>query len=456
MALMAASIADPGTARPEPKDAVAVSGEERFLWNPEAVIQDEHATASSGTEIDPETGSPGGPGSLVGKSTTKPDRRTAACELVRIMGFARSGCEFEINRGRSFAVLPPPDRMIGDSSEYFRCATSGTTGPAKTIRRSHRSWISSFRINQHLWSINSSDAYGVLGDLSNSLPLYASLEALHLGADLHLLSGYLPSHQARELISRKVTVIYATPTQISLLASASTSRRAGPLGSVRLALVGGSKLDSATMKAARTAMPNAAVHEFYGSAETSFIALSDEETPPDSVGRAYPGVELKIGPPALDDGFGQVWVRSPYLSQGPADQFRSADRVADGFMSAGEIGRIDADGYLYLAGRTDRVVTIGGRNASPEVVENYLCKLRGVVNAAVLPQADPLRGNRFIAFVKLSSPEVDVGELGRQCRTGLGSLVSPVEILRREDWPLRPSGKTDLEALAAELDCERN
>ena len=360
MALIAASSADPGTARPEPKDAVAVSGEERFIWSPEAVIQDEHATVSSRTAIDSVTERLDGPSGLAGKSTINPARRTAAFELVRIMRFARSSCEFEIDRGRSFKVLPPPDRMIGDASEYFRCTTSGTTGPAKTIRRSHRSWIASFRINQRLWSIDSSDAYAVLGDLSNSLPLYASLEALHLGADLHLLSGYRPSHQAMELTSRRVTVIYATPTQISLLASASTGRRAGALGSVRLALVGGSKLDSATMTAARKAMPNAAVHEFYGSAETSFITLSDEETPSDSVGRAYPGVELKIGPPTLGDGFGQVWACSPYLSQEPAGVSCSSFSMTDGFMSAGEIGRIDADGYLYLAGRIDRVVTIGG------------------------------------------------------------------------------------------------
>ena len=78
-------------------------------------------------------------------------------------------------------------------------------------------------------------------------------------------------------------------------------------------LVGGSKLDAALRAALAVMAPEAVIREFYGAAEASFITLADAATPEASVGRAYPGVEI-----ALDPG-GEVWVKSPYLFLGYAN-----------------------------------------------------------------------------------------------------------------------------------------
>ena len=369
-----------------------------------------------------------------------------------------------------------PDQLPPDPHDQpvFETLTSGSTCQPRRIRRTQASWIASFAVNSRL-GIQPGARIAVLGRLVHSLSLYGAIEGLHLGAQVHLLADLRPDRQRAALVQHRITHLYATPAQLRLILGPET------LPDLRLILVGGSKLDPALRAALAALAPQAQLREFYGAAETSFITLADETTPETSVGRPYPGVDLQLDPT------GEVWVRSPYLFLGyagttappafhicpnipaggipepvarssraearqkacaPALDSTAATRWRDGWLSVGEIGSLD-NGYLYLKGRAGRMVTIADQNVFPEEIEAFLETLPGVARAAVLPVADAKRGHTLVAVLQ-GDPAQEAAILAT-LRAQLGPLKSPKSLIWREDWPMLPSGKTDLKALEATL-----
>ena len=323
----------------------------------------------------------------------------------------------------------------------FETLTSGSSGNPRRIVRSVASWTASFAVNADLFGIGPGARVAVLGGLEQSLALYAAVEALSLGADLHLLSALRPDRQRLTLAHHAVEVIYATPAQLRMLAEAG-----GPAVLARLIVVGGSKLDAGLRAALAVAAPQASIREFYGAAEASFITRGGAGTPSESVGAPYPGVQLDL---RGDGDARQIWVKSPYLFDGYASDAGDDDAGGavwdQGWLSLGELGWMLA-GNLYLAGRAGRMVTVADQNVFPEAIEAFMMGLAGVRQAAVVPRADALRGVVMVAVLQ-GDPAVEMAVL-KATRARYGPLKSPRFVLWMPDWPQLPSGKTDLQAIA--------
>jgi long-chain acyl-CoA synthetase len=184
------------------------------------------------------------------------------------------------------------------------------------------------------------------------------------------------------------------------------------------------------------------VTEFYGAAETSFIAWNDGSGPEGSVGRAYPGVEIRIDPPGVD--LGTIWVKSPYLFEGSAEGESPDTQWHDGFVTVGEVGHLAEDGSLSIAGRKNRMVTIGDQNVFPEDIELFFLAHQGVTHAAVLPRRDQHRGTVLVALIDALPENMTVDDLLRAGRQRFGTLAAPRRIFVAEDFPVTASGKPDL------------
>ena len=353
------------------------------------------------------------------------DEIPASRALVCAFAAAEAGLAFRLGE----TSAEPPQGAGG-----FETLTSGSSGAPRRIRRSQASWIASFAVNAALFGIGPGGRVAVPGRLTQSLALYGAVEAVHLGAEAHLLDGLRPDRQVAALEARRIDVLYAAPAQLRLMLEA----QAAPVTALRLIVTGGSKLDSGTRARLALLFPRAQLREFYGAAETSFITLSDADTPEGSVGRAYPGAEIDLRGPL---GAQEVWVRSPYLFDGYAGAPGGA-RWHDGWLTVGEIGEM-RDGFLFLSGRAGRMVTVADQNVFPEEIEAFLLSQPGVTQAAVLPRADPLRGQVLDAVVMGGDPAV----LLAACRKRLGPLKTPRRVHLVADWPLLASGKTDLAAL---------
>lgn len=343
-----------------------------------------------------------------------------APSILEAMALAEAG------QGFCFSPRTPVARPINRG--HFVTKTGGTSGAPKLIERSQASWCTSFTINAELFEISHHTRVATLGTLDHSLTLYAGIEALTLGAEWVYLGDLTPLQQLNSL---DVDVIYATPTQMRLLSLRSGERT---LLRPKHIVLGGAKLDPTTRYTTQSLFPNAQIHEFYGAAECSFITIADKNTPPDSVGRPYPNVEMKI------DENGVIHVKSPYLCAGYLSQGHDLTLI-DGFISIDEVGEVDEKGYLYLKGRRSGMFTVADRNVFPEEIENALLHIEGVKMAAVLPIPDPNRGNRAVAFLVVDHT-IETTEISR-----VGVRPKDIYILDSTEWPLLPSQKTDRTAL---------
>lgn len=337
-------------------------------------------------------------------------------------------------------VSQAPLRAFEEGRQRLYCESSGSSGQPKLIRRSPASWRASFEINRDRLAIDAGDAYAVLGHPGHSLVLYGALEALHIGAGLAMLAGLRPDQQAAALLHHQISTIYATPSQFMLIA------RAGNyvFPAVKRVLFGGGSPTPSFRDLMARHFPAAQIIEFYGASETSFITMSDNQTPLGSVGRAYPGVTLRIGDGVPVGEAGEIWVKSPYLFDGYESGASPFTRWQDGFLSVGEVGALDAAGYLYLGGRRSRMVTVADQNVFPEAIEAVLLAQPGVVNAAVITPDDALRGHVIVAAV-VGAADADV--LRQACRAQLGNAAVPRTVWTIADMPMLPAGKPDLQRL---------
>ena len=331
----------------------------------------------------------------------------------------------------------------------FQVMSSGTAGAPRTIRRTHLSWIRSFNVNASLLQISPNDSYGIVGQISHSLPLYAALEAAYSGCDIHLLAELRPDKQLAAISKLCTSVLYLTPTQARLLCQVTTN--SAYEFNVKKILCGGGKLDAQTKQSLQSLFKHADIIEFYGASETSFISICSSESPIDSVGRPYPGVAIKIigefGEPT--EGQGEIWVSSPYCFKEYANGKPGDTREADGFISIGELGYFDADGNLYLSGRKSRMVNIADNIVFPEEIENWFKNQPIVRQCVVVAQPDELRGNVLVAVVQGVDDESARATLLKECRTALGSLKAPKIILNSNKIPMLNAGKPDVVALQA-------
>lgn len=318
----------------------------------------------------------------------------------------------------------------------FETLTGGSLGHPRRVLRVQGSWLASFAVNAGLFGIGPGAGVAVLGKPVHSLALYAALEGLHLGAEVHLLDGLRPDRQAAALAGRGIGVLYATPAQLRAICGAGV-----PLPGLRHVIIGGAKLDGGLRQGVTSLCPGARVSEFYGAAETSFITLSSAHSGPETVGLPYPGVDLRV-----ESGSGLVWVKSPYLFRRYAGDDPGTARWQDGWLTVGEVGEMTPAG-LILKGRAGRMVTVADANVFPEAIEAFLMSLPGVDRAAVLPLADGPRGQVLVAHVmgEARAEPAIMAALRRE----LGPMVAPRRLFWRTDWPVLASGKTDLAALMA-------
>ncbi|MFC3613366.1 AMP-binding protein [Lutimaribacter marinistellae] len=354
-----------------------------------------------------------------------------------VMRGVETGASLILDQSSDTAV-----KLSHEAHQWLYCQSSGSSGAPKTVRRTPTSWRSSFDVSAQLFSIGPSDVYATLGAMGHSLTLYATLEAVELGAGLCPLGGSGPRVQVQGLRRFGVTVLYATPSQLRLLLRGALAERIEKL-SLRLVLVGGGKLDMDLRRGLQTLCPDAEIREFFGASETSFITLSDEATPPGSVGRGYPGVEVLVE--AEPGRKGEIWVRSPYLFDGYANGESADTHWRDGFLSIGEIGHLDAQGYLYLHGRKSRMVTVADQNVFPEKIEAIVSSLSDGNACAVVAMPEPLRGNSLACVVESESAPEPI--LRQQIRNTLGPAAVPRTFHVVSHLPLLPAGKPDLKAI---------
>jgi acyl-CoA synthetase (AMP-forming)/AMP-acid ligase II len=147
---------------------------------------------------------------------------------------------------------------------------------------------------------------------------------------------------------------------------------------------------------------------------------------------------LNAGDQPVDSGeTGEIYIRSKVMFEGYISG-ESTKSTADGWMSIGDLGHVDTDGFLYIEGRADDMVVVGGENVYPVEVEGVIEALRGVVEVAVVGVPDEEYGEILAAFVVGSVTAEDVTAA---CKKELASYKVPRKIHILDELPRNATGK---------------
>jgi long-chain acyl-CoA synthetase len=214
----------------------------------------------------------------------------------------------------------------------------------------------------------------------------------------------------------------------------------------------GTSIPMPLLRAFQAAQPHIKVIQGYGLTETSpmitLVEPDKAEAKMGSIGRAVPGVEVRIvdeHDQEVGEGeAGEIITRGPHVMKG---YFRrpdaTAQRIRDGWLYTGDIGKRESDGYYYHLGRRDDMIITGGLNVYPAEVENLLYTYPNVQEGIVFAIPDAKRGAVIgAAVVPRSGSKIVEKELLAFLRANLANFKVPDRIVVREALPRTSSGKT--------------
>ena len=326
--------------------------------------------------------------------------------------------------------------------------TSGTTGASKGAVLTHRNFACNGQELVRAWKFTAADRYLA------TLPLF-HVHGLANGVHCWLLSGchmrlterFEHAKAAEWFEEYRPTVFFGVPAMYVRLLElpADTARAIG--GRLRLAVSGSAPLPAEIHEKFRARF-GSVILERYGMTETLMNVGNphDGERRPGTVGLPLAHVAVRIcddaGADVADGTSGELWVRGPNVCAG---YWRRPEATAaawrDGWFRTGDIGVQAADGYITLQGRRSDLIISGGFNIYPREIEELLLEQAGVKEAAVVGEADPVRGEVPVAFVVVDAATYDEAAVSARLRSQLASFKQPRAFVVVEAIPRTALGK---------------
>ena len=329
--------------------------------------------------------------------------------------------------------------------------TSGTTGRSKGAALSHFAALNAAYFRSVAAGMDETDVWVNAGPLNHvGGALSVVLGALTFGACFVLMQKFDTTEYLRMMRETGATRIGGVPTM--LIALCEHPEWTPEAFNIRSIGSGGAAVPKPLIERLNREF-GAPVLVVFGQSESVMITSSVPGDPPEiaaeTSGRAAPHVEMKICDPATGETLkvgqiGEICARSPMIMDG---YFRMPEATAstidaDGFLHTGDLGSIDAEGYLRIHGRAREGISRGGENIYPAEIEDYLLEHPDIQGIAVVPVADERWGQTVAAAVKLrDGVSLDPAALEEFAAKGLAHFKIPRTWRAVDSFPLTASGK---------------
>jgi acyl-CoA synthetase (AMP-forming)/AMP-acid ligase II len=356
------------------------------------------------------------------------------------------------------AEAPATDPMVPTSPEdwFIIRHTGGTTGPSKGVGYTHKAWLDAGRDWFYLFPpVEPGDKCMHVGPISHGsgyqfLPVW-------LAGGSNVLVDHFEPEVVLDLMEREpIAYAFMVPTMVNALVRhpAAAGRDWSRLKCI---LIGGAPIADDTALAAHDVFGDR-LWQGYGQTEALPVCVMgprqwftevEGSEPLRAAGLPLPFADLAILDPASHEpveagGEGEIAIRCDGQMRGFWDNpAATAERMHDGWVLTGDIGRIDGNGYLYVVDRKDDMIISGGFNIWPAELENVLTDHPAVLEAAVFGVPSDRWGESPMAVVTVDgSTSVTEEELVELCALRLGSYKKPVGVvLSSEPLPKSPVGK---------------
>lgn len=342
-------------------------------------------------------------------------------------------------------ALPQPQNMI---------YTSGTTGQPKGVKRhapTPEQTVSMEANRALIYGLKPGVRALLPGPLYHSAPNAFGLRAGRLGDALVLMPRFDAEEFLRVIDEQKIDNVFMVPTMFTrLLKLPEQVRKSYDVSSLRHVIHAAAPCP-AEVKRAMIEWFGPVIYEFYGSTESGAVTFANSEDAlrkPGTVGKISPGAELRF----LGDGgrilprgeIGEIYSR---LSAYPDFTYHNrpekrAEIDRDGFITSGDVGYIDADGYVFICDRKRDMVISGGVNIYPAEIEAVLHGISGLHDCAVFGIPDDEFGEALMAVIEPQPGAVlDVAAIREQLGASLAGYKVPKHIEIRAGLPREDSGK---------------
>jgi cyclohexanecarboxylate-CoA ligase len=311
------------------------------------------------------------------------------------------------------SALRELDDPPGPDDPFVIVYTSGTTSRPKGCVHTFNTYCAGARAMVGPFGYTESDVQFGPSPIAHTTGLVTSvLLPMLTGAATHVMAKWDPARGIEEISRYGCTAAVTAPTFLHTLLSDYDAAR-HDLSSLRLWTCAGAPVPAAVVERAGTALPNIKVLSLYGRSEnlvtTTCSVTDDVSRALSSDGTAMPGAEVKI----FDDSGCEVprGVEGDIAYRGPAHMIEylgnSAETAAlftqDGFSRSGDLGRMTADGYVRVTGRTKDIVIRGGMNISVREIEDHLAHHPALQAFSVVGMPDERLGERVCCFVVTAS-----------------------------------------------------
>lgn len=267
-------------------------------------------------------------------------------------------------------------------------------------------------------------------------------------------AGSLPYHLRGLLEEERPNLLSISPAEARTLISLIEQDNETRWQSLRAILLTGGAANSRLLAELAEHLPGVAINNSYGLTEGGGAVLRSryDVRYPARLGRPGPNTEVKIidqtGRTVPAGSIGEICLRTLRLPMRHYhdDPQNTATTFSAGWVHTGDLGRVDPAGMVHLVGRRKDVVVRGGQNVACLAVEQALCDLPSVLDAAVLGVRDELMGEDLVAVV-VAADGLSENELLTELGKRLARAMVPSRAFAVEDLPRLPGGKTDKERL---------
>lgn len=335
--------------------------------------------------------------------------------------------------------------------------TSGSTGNPKGCMLTHSGQYWNVQSTAEVRNQSSQDRILIAVPLYHKNAMAEMKRIFYLGASAVILPQVDAHAILHAIHEHNCTFITGVPAMYRLLVNHLRDHSNYNLSSLRFVLCGSSDAPSELLDEIYERM-GAQVYEGYGLTEGGPIVLSSRKgkTRLGSAGLPVPGCSIRIvndeGLPVDLGETGELWVKNPGVAKGYWNLPElSKERITkDGWLKTGDSVREDKDGFVYILGRKDDMINIGGESVYPKEIENIILQNQKVKDVCVLPMNDQLKGQVPVAFI-VSNESLSEDEVKKHFIENGPAYAHPRHVFFLNHLPLTGPGKVDRTSLQNKL-----